>query len=240
MLSNRTLAGLVALLAFLPLGAQAQDPAAPEILILGTVHLASPGRDLHNAEVDLLSAQRQRELSEFIKVLRRLRLAAAMGQEAIHAVDVDRDFPYYRVQNYAKAQGREDEFDSLQARTGTRVAAESEFLRTHSILETLALINANASVARAVSEYYESYMPFGQPYVVRRSRSHCSVVRAERPDLPQHPVLATSPDDRILVIYGAGTSDGSGAWSQTTGPSVSGASPSSSTTVRSSLSHLGR
>jgi len=245
MLPNRTLLSLFGFLALLPWGAHAQDSAGPEILILGTVHLASPGRDLHNAEVDdVLSAQRQRELGELMSVLRRfrptkiaveadvnsgriadryrayrdgdytltrnetdqigLRLAAEMGHETVYSVDEDGDFPYYRVQNYAKAHGRENEFDSLQAKTGARVARESEFLRTHSLLETLELINADSSVARGVSEYYETYMPFGQPYEYAGAELIARWVERNLRIYHNIRALATSPDDRILVIYGAG------------------------------------
>jgi hypothetical protein len=245
MLPKRTLLSLLGFLTLSPCGADAQDSAGPEILVLGTVHLANPGRDLHNAEVDdVLSAKRQRELGELLRVLRRfgptkialeadvnssrladryrayrngeytltrneidqigLRLAAEMGHESVYSVDEDGDFPYYRVQNYAKAHGREEEFDSLQARTGVRVARESEFLRTHSLLEALELINADSSVARAVSEYYETYMPFGQPYeyagadlIARWFERNVRIYHNIR-------ALATSPDARVLVIFGAG------------------------------------
>jgi hypothetical protein len=109
--------------------------------------MASPGRDVHNADVDdVLSPRRQQEMAELLDVLRRfrptkvavetdfdsgtlaqrcqsylageytlsaneidqigIRLAGELGHETIYGVDADGEFPYYRVANYAKANGR--------------------------------------------------------------------------------------------------------------------------------------
>ena len=228
-----------------PPAAHGQTTRVPEILILGTFHMASPGRDIHNTEVDdVLAGDRQREIRELIDVLQRfrptkiaveaavtsgriasryrayladeyeltrneidqigLRLAKVLKHDTVYAVDEDGDFPYYRVQNYARANGLEDRFDSLQARTGERVARESEYFRTHSVLETLALINADSSVATAVSEYYETYMPFGEPWEYAGADLIASWFERNIRIYHNIRALATSPDDRILVIYGAG------------------------------------
>jgi hypothetical protein len=223
----------------------AQVPARPEILILGTFHMASPGNDVHNADVDdVLSPRRQREMAELLDVLRRfrptkvaveaafdsrtlaqrfesyvagdyalsaneidqigIRLASELGHESIHGVDADGEFPYYRVSNYAKANGRGAEFDSLQALVGARVQRESEYLRNHSIRETLELTNADSTVARSVGEYYTTYLPFGErweyagPYLLSRWYERNIRIYMHIRD------LITSPDDRILVVFGAG------------------------------------
>jgi len=237
--------GTFGLLATLPLEAGGQEVERPEILIIGTFHMANPGRDIHNAEVDdVLSATRQREMLEVLEVLQRfrptkiaveasvgsdrigqryadyvagdytltrneidqlgLRLARSLGHDTVYAVDEDGEFPYYRVRNYARANGMEARFDSLQALTGDRVERESRYLATHSLLETLTLVNADSTVARAVSEYYEAFMPFGEPYeyagpdlIARWFERNLRIYHNIR-------ALATSPSDRILVIYGAG------------------------------------
>lgn len=216
----------------------------PEILVLGTYHLASPGRDVHNLEVDdVLSPTRQREIAELIDVLRLfrptkiaveapvgsrriaeryadylagrytltrnetdqigLRLAKESNHPAIYPVDVDGDFPFYRVRNYAIANGRAAEFDSIQAITAARVEREAEFLRTHTVLETLEFMNSDSMVARAVAEYYD-FVPFGEPYeyagpelIARWFERNIRIYSNIRS-------LVTSPSDRILVIYGAG------------------------------------
>ena len=218
--------------------------ARPEILILGTFHMANPGRDLHNVEVDdVLSPARQQQMAELIDVLERFRptkvavesqvgsrriaeryadylagryeltrnetdqiglqLAKELGHETVYPVDEDGEFPYYRVLNYAKANGLQAQFDSAQAKVGARVQREAEFLRSHTLLETLELVNSDSTVARAVAEYYD-YVPFGEPYeyagpdlIARWFERNIRIYRNIR-------ALVTSPDDRILVVYGAG------------------------------------
>lgn len=132
-----------------------------------------------------------------------LRLAKALNHPATYAVDEDGDFPFYRVRNYAKANGREAEFDSMQAAVGTRVKREGDYMRAHTILETLALLNADSSAARSVGEYY-GYVSFGEPYeyagsdlIARWFERNIRIYRNIR-------ALVTSPDDRVLVVYGAG------------------------------------
>jgi hypothetical protein len=133
-----------------------------------------------------------------------LRLAKSLGHERVYPVDEDGEFPYYRVLNYAKANGRLAEFEAANARTGARVRAESEYLRTHSVLETLVLMNADSSVARAVAEYYATYAPLGEPFeyagpdlIARWFERNIRIYHNIR-------ALVTSPNDRILVVYGAG------------------------------------
>lgn len=132
-----------------------------------------------------------------------LRLAKSLQHPTVLPVDEDGEFPYYRVRNYAKANGREAQFDSLQASIGTRVQRLAQYLRAHTVLETLELMNADSSVARAVGEYY-GYVPFGEPFeyagpdlIARWFERNIRIYRNIR-------ALITSPEDRLLVIYGAG------------------------------------
>jgi Family of unknown function (DUF5694) len=223
---------------------QAHSGPRPEILILGTFHMANPGHDIHNMDADdMLSPTRQSEMAELIDVLRRfrptkvaveapvtssqlakryadyisgvytlsrneidqigLRLAKDLGHDSIYPVDEDGEFPYYRVLNYAKANGLKAQFDSMEARTASVVERQSEFLRAHTVLETLESINADSIVARDVAGYYD-FVPFGEPYeyagpdlVARWFERNIRIYHNIRS-------LITSPDDRILVIYGAG------------------------------------
>jgi hypothetical protein len=131
------------------------------------------------------------------------RLAKELGHRAVYAVDADGDFPYYRVLNYAKANGLKEKFDAMQASTEARVKEQNVFLKSHSVLETLQSMNSDPAVAKDVASYYE-YVPFGDPYEYagpelltlwfqRNIRIYCNIVK-----------LIDSPNDRILVIYGAG------------------------------------
>jgi hypothetical protein len=236
---------LAVLLAGVPRAGHAQGSAQPEILVLGTYHMASSGNHVFNVEMDnVLSDTRQREIAELVEVLQRfrptkvaveagvrsrviarryasylagdytltaneidqvgLRLAMAMDHETVYTVDEDGDFPYYRVLNYAKANDRKAEFDSIAAITGARVEAEAEFQRTHTILETLELMNSDSAADEAVGQYYAGYLSFGDPFdyagpdlIASWFQRNIRIYRNIR-------ALATSPDDRILVIYGAG------------------------------------
>lgn len=240
------LAILLLLAVALPPGesAAAQSTDPPEILVLGTFHMANPGRDVHNTKADdMLSARRQGEMEELLEVLETFRptavaveasatsgaiaslyqayldgehtlnrnerqqigfrLARRAGLETVHSVDVDGDFPYYRVQNYAIANDMKARFDSLTDATGERVARAQEFLRSHTLLEMLEYINADSTSAVGVGEYY-GFVPFGEPYEYagpdllaawfqRNIRIYHNIRR-----------LATAPGDRVLVVYGAG------------------------------------
>jgi hypothetical protein len=234
---------LLALLAT-PAPSPAQSTTRPEILILGTYHMANPGHDIYNMQVDdVQSPKRQQEIAQLIDVLKRFRptkiaieaevgskrvekeysdylagkyaltrneidqigfrLAKELGHGKIYAVDVDGDFPMQRVINYAKANGRSATFDSIGARTGARVKAQNDFLRSHTVLETMQYMNSDSSVARDVAEYF-AMVPFGEPWEYagpdllaawyqRNIRIYRNIVS-----------LVDSANERILVIYGAG------------------------------------
>ncbi|HUR98330.1 MAG TPA: DUF5694 domain-containing protein, partial [Pyrinomonadaceae bacterium] len=131
------------------------------------------------------------------------RLAKELGHTTIYPVDVDGDFPMGRVTNYAKANGRADKLDAAMGGAGAAVKEQGDFLRTHTVLETLEYMNADARVARDVGLYYELVRygdatdPVGADLLAawyqRNIRIYQNIVR-----------LIDSPNERILVIYGAG------------------------------------
>ena len=131
------------------------------------------------------------------------RLAKELGHHAVYPVDVDGDFPLKRVINYAKANGRAEKFDAMMASVGTRVKEQNEFLRSHTVLEMLEYMNSDSMAAKGIASYY-AYVPYGEPWdyagpdllaswYQRNIRIYHNIVR-----------LIESPNDRILVIYGAG------------------------------------
>jgi hypothetical protein len=131
------------------------------------------------------------------------RLGRELSHTAIHPVDEDGEFPYYRVRNYAIANGVEAQFDSITAAEGARVQRVADYLRSHTVLETLELMNSDSSVAQDVGGYY-AFVPFGEPYeyagpdlIARWFERNIRIYRNIH-------ALITSPQDRILVIYGAG------------------------------------
>ena len=130
------------------------------------------------------------------------RLAKELGHKTVYAEDADGEFPFPHVVNYAKASGRSKELDAILAEIGGMVKAEGAFLASHTILETLLYMNAD-SVAEDVGWYYLA-AHFGEPgdwagadlvseWFRRNMRIFSNVVR-----------LADSPNERVLVIFGAG------------------------------------
>lgn len=222
----------------------AQPSSHPEILILGSYHMANPGRDVFNMETDdVLSARRQQEIGRLIEILKKFqptkiavessvtsrrveqqysdyiagrytlsrneidqigyRLAKELGHPTVYGVDVGGDFPLLRVINYAKANGLGAQFDSLQASMDKRVKALSDFLGSHTVLETLEYMNSDSMVAQDVASYY-AYIPYGQPWEYAGSDLLASWYQRNIRIYHNIRALIDSPRDRILVIYGAG------------------------------------
>jgi uncharacterized protein DUF5694 len=225
--------------------ASQQSPAAKraEVLILGTYHMANPGRDIFNSQADdVLAPKRQQEIAQLMAVLKSyqptkiaiesdpngarpgqyaayvagtytltrneidqigFRLAKELGHKTIYPVDADGEFPYPRLVDYAKAHGRSAALDSLMGEIGAMVKAQDAYLASHSILETLLYMNADDKVAADVGVYYRQ-VHFGEPWnwagadlvgdwFRRNIRIYSNIMG-----------LVDSPNERILVIYGAG------------------------------------
>ena len=216
----------------------------PQILVLGTYHMANPGRDIYNLQVDDVRApKRQQELEQVAEVLARFaptkiaieadpdnkklaaayqdylagkhelsqneieqigfRLAKRLGHKQLYPVDVEGEFPFQRVLDYAKAKDRSAELQRIMDSGGTTVAAENDYIKSHTVLETLLYFNSPESVA-AGNSFYTAMASFGEDgdyagpdllaaWYTRNIRIHSNVLK-----------LITSPSDRILVIYGAG------------------------------------
>lgn len=131
------------------------------------------------------------------------RLAKELGQKTVYPVDADGDFPYQRLVNYAKASGRSKELDAIMAEFGDRVKAQGDYLKSHTVLETLLFMNGDDRVAEEVGLYYRQ-AHLGEPgdwagadlvsdWFRRNMRIYSNIVQ-----------LADSPAERVLVIYGAG------------------------------------
>jgi hypothetical protein len=228
----------------IPTASWAQSSARPEILVLGTYHMANPGRDVHNIHADdVLSPTRQQEIAQLIEVLKRFhptkiaieanvgsqrvvqnysdylagkytlsrneddqigyRLAKELGHHAVYPVDEQGDFPYERLVNWAKANGRGEKFNAMVASTGTTVKEQGDFLHSHTVLEMLEYMNSDSMVAKDVASYF-AFVPYGDPFdyagpdllamwYQRNIRIYHNIV-----------ALIESPNDRILVIFGAG------------------------------------
>jgi hypothetical protein len=131
------------------------------------------------------------------------RIAREMGHKAVYPVDVDGEFPFQRVVNYAKATGRSKELDSMMGEIGAMVKAQNDYLASHTVLETLLYMNSDEKAADDVGFYFHE-AHFGEPgdwagadliadWYRRNIRIYSNVVH-----------LIDSPNERILVIYGSG------------------------------------
>jgi hypothetical protein len=131
------------------------------------------------------------------------RLAKDMGHTAVYPVDADGDFPWQRVVNYAKATGQSAKLEALMGEIGAMVKAQNEYLKTHSVAQTLLYMNADAKVAQDMGFYYLEAR-YGEPgdyagpdllaeWYRRNVRIYNNVTK-----------LVTNPDERILVIFGNG------------------------------------
>lgn len=231
--------------AVLPISLAPQTGSRPELLIVGTYHMANRGHDEYNVQADdVLSSRRQQEIEQLIEVLKRFRptkiaiedqegqhvaqeysdylmgkytlsrdetnqvgyrLAKELGHQQVYAVNAwaGNDFPIQHVINYAKAHGRAPQLETIMAKWGAAAKELDDFLKTHTVLETLKYANSDSFVAENVNPYFE-VARFGDPldyagadllgnYYLRNIRIYGNIVN-----------LIDSPSDRILVIYGYG------------------------------------
>jgi hypothetical protein len=132
-----------------------------------------------------------------------LRLAKELGHTAIYAVDADGDFPFPRVINFAKAKGESAKIDALMADIGAMVKAQGEYLKSHTVLQTLLYMNADAKVAEDVGFYYRE-AHYGEPGDYAGPDLLTEWYRRNIHIFNNVTQLMTSPEDRILVIFGAG------------------------------------
>ena len=131
------------------------------------------------------------------------RLAKELGHKAIYPVDADGDFPFQRFTNYAKGSGRTKELEAMMGEIGAMVKAQNDYLASHTVLETLLYMNTDSKVTEDVGFYYRQ-AHFSEPgdwagadlvsdWFRRNMRIYSNIVK-----------LVDSPNERVLVIYGAG------------------------------------
>jgi hypothetical protein len=131
------------------------------------------------------------------------RLGKELGLKTIYPVNADYDFPYQRLVNYAKATGRSKELDEIMSGFGEKTKAQGEFLASHSVLDTLLWVNSDENVSYEAG-LYAKLARFGEvgdwagadlnsDWYHRNMRIYSNILH-----------LVESPNERVLVIYGAG------------------------------------
>src|ERR1700674_3983838 len=91
---------LLGLLA-IPRASRAQSEARPEILVLGSYHMANPGHDIHNMQADdVLSPKRQQEIAQLIEVLKRFHRTKIAIETDVGSKPVEQEYSDYRAGKY--------------------------------------------------------------------------------------------------------------------------------------------
>src|SRR3954463_3764792 len=67
--------------------------------------------------------------------------AKELGHKTVYPVDVDGDFPYQRLVNYAKGGGKSKELEEIMGGFGEKTKQQGEFLAAHNVLDTLLWVN---------------------------------------------------------------------------------------------------
>ena len=131
------------------------------------------------------------------------RLDKEFGHKTVYAVDVDGEFPFQHIINYAKASGRSKDLEALMSEIGAKVKAENAYLTSHTILETLLYMNADDEVAEYVGFYYREAQ-FGEPWDWAGADLVAEWFRRNMRIYSNVMQLVDSPNEHVLVIYGAG------------------------------------
>lgn len=115
----------------------------------------------------------------------------------------DGDYPYPRVEDYARSRGHTEEFDALRSEGRKSSEAWDAYLTSHTLLEALLYMNSDRYAAEMLTTDYQ-LARLGEPWnwagpdlisdwFRRNIRIYSNVVQ-----------LIDSPDERVLVIIGAG------------------------------------
>jgi hypothetical protein len=130
------------------------------------------------------------------------RLGKELKLPKIYGIDIEGEFPFSAVQDYAKARGREKELDSLMAKVGKDVQDENEFLKSHSVLQMLLRMNSGGSAGRGLAGY-AMFAHFGEEYDYAGA-GLLTMWYQRNMRIHTHLLNVIEPGDRVLVIYGAG------------------------------------
>jgi hypothetical protein len=130
------------------------------------------------------------------------RLAKAAGLQNFYGIDVEGDFPYEAVLNFAKAHGQSELLDQAGVEVEAMVKTQGDLLKTKGISATLRYLNDPERLS-GDNSFYRKMLRVGsgsaQPGVdlltawYRRNFAICANL-----------VQNSHPGDHIVVFYGAG------------------------------------
>jgi hypothetical protein len=121
-------------LAFLiPHIVSSQGSSRPEILVLGTYHMANPGHDIHNMQADdVLSPKRQQEIAQLIGVLKKFNPTKIAIESDVSSGRVAKEYADYLAGKYTPSRNEIDQIGyrlakELGHRTVYPVDADGDF-----------------------------------------------------------------------------------------------------------------
>jgi hypothetical protein len=171
------IAHLLACLLAIPFTMAAQPGARPEILVLGTYHMANPGHDIHStAADDVLAPKRQEEIAELVAVLARFQPTKIAIEAGVGNPRVAQQYSAYLAGTYTLSRNEVDQI-------GYRLARELGHVAVYPVDEDgdfpFARVR-NYAIANGVKDKFDA----GQASVGAR-------VKTEDAFLATHSVLAT-------------------------------------------------
>lgn len=104
-----------------------QSDARPEILVLGTYHMANPGHDIYNMQADdVLSPKRQQEIGAAIEVLKKFHPTKIAVESDVFSGRVGKEYADYLAGKYTLSR---NEIDQI----GYRLAKELGHSKVYAI-----------------------------------------------------------------------------------------------------------
>lgn len=218
--------------------------AKAHVLVLGTFHMANPGRDVFNLQVDdMLAPKRQGEIAVFVETLKAFRptkvaveaplgneqtnlkyrdflsgkysptaneidqvafrLAREMGLKRLYPIDVQAEFPYEAVVDFVKKNGKEQLMNETVSSVPRELELQSNILKNGTVSDLFRHINAEAQVRQGNAFYIGMARFTGNGEYPGPDLMAAWYGRNARIFGNLRNVI-DSPDDRVLVIYGAG------------------------------------
>lgn len=129
------------------------------------------------------------------------RLAKQAGLERVHGIDVDGDFPYQALQQWAEANSRASELQAMNAAIAEHVSKVTE-LQQQGIAAALRYMNTPEEIAWGQG-FYMDFLYFG----AGDAQPGAELLRAwagRNYWLCARLLQSVRPGDRVVVIYGAG------------------------------------
>lgn len=242
---NRLLTAALFIFSFaFAVAAQEAKQTKPAVMIVGSYHMANPGRDMNNITADdVRAAKRQKEIADFIQILKRFkptriaveqpienaqlnerytnylngkyeltanevdqigfRTAKEMNLKELTTIDEKGNFDFDKVLASAKANNEMPFAEAMMTSGKTEVAKLNEMMKTATVTEIFTYLND----AKTVDRWHSTYLKIARvgagkdfagaeltgDWYARNLKIYANLTR-----------LAAAPNERILVIYGAG------------------------------------